>query len=85
LKSTRRIEISLEREEIAIHRRGRPITRHCEKCGTRVVMLPMEPAAVLARTSVRVLYRRLEEGKLHFFESPDGTTFVCAESVKALA
>jgi hypothetical protein len=85
LKSVRRIEISVEREEIAIHRRGRPVTRHCEQCGPRVAMLPMEPAALLAGTSVRVLYRWLEEGKLHFFESPDGTTLVCVASVKALA
>jgi hypothetical protein len=84
LKSRRRIEISVEREEIAVHRRGRPIARYCEDCGAQVVMLPMEAAAILTGASVRVLYRWLEEGKFHFFEAPDGTTFVCAESVKAL-
>jgi len=85
LKSMRRIEISLEREEVAIHRRGRPVTLYCDKCGIQAVMLPMDAAAILARATVRILYRRLEEGRLHFFESPDGTTYVCSESVKALA
>jgi hypothetical protein len=84
LKSTRRIEISVEREEVAIRRSGRPATLYCEKCGTNAAMLTMEAAALLAGASVRSLYRRLEEGKLHFFESPDGTTLVCAQSVKAL-
>jgi hypothetical protein len=45
----------------------------------------MEAAAVLAHTTVRSLYRSVEEGKLHSIESSGGATFVCIASVKALA
>jgi len=85
LKYTRHIEISVERQEVSILRPGRQgILLHCQKCGTKAVMLPVETAAAVTGITPRVLYRWLDEEKLHFIESPDGTVLLCAESFKTL-
>jgi hypothetical protein len=85
LKYTRHIEISVERQDVSILLPARNgILLHCQKCGTKAVMLPVETAAALTGTTPRMLYRWLEEEKLHFIEWPDGSVLLCAESFKAL-
>jgi hypothetical protein len=85
LKYTRHIEISVERHAVSILRPNREgILLHCEKCGTKAVMLPVETAAAITGTTPRMLYRWMEEEKLHFIESTDGTVLLCAESFKTL-
>jgi hypothetical protein len=85
LKYTRHIEISVERQEVSILRPDRNgILLHCEKCGTKVVMLPVDTAATITGTTPRMLYRWIDEEKLHFVESSDGTVLLCAESFKTL-
>jgi hypothetical protein len=85
LKHTRHIEISVEREVVSIRSSRQGILLYCEKCGSKGVMLPVETAAAIAGVTVRVLYRWLEDEKVHFTESPDGTVLICAESFKTLA
>ena len=75
----------MERREVSILRPDRNgILLYCEKCGTKVVMLPIETAAVVTGATPRMLYRWIDEEKLHFIESPDGMVLLCAESFKLL-
>jgi hypothetical protein len=86
LKYTRHIEISVERHEVSTLRSNREgILLHCQKCGTKVVMFPVDTAAALTGSTPRMLYRWMEEEKLHFIESPDGMVLLCAESFKTLS
>jgi len=47
-------------------------------------MLTVEAAAAITGTTPRTIYRRMEEGKLHFVESNSGLVLVCSESCKTL-
>ncbi len=48
-------------------------------------MFPVDTAAALTGSTPRMLYRWMEEEKLHFIESPDGMVLLCAESFKTLS
>jgi hypothetical protein len=45
-------------------------------------MLTPEEISMLSATSARALYRRVEEGKLHFIETEGGLLFVCLASLQ---
>ena len=84
LKHTRHIEISVEHQEISIRSNRNGVLLHCEKCNTKVVMLPVEAAASITGFTQRALYRWAEEDRVHFIEQPDGAVLLCSESLKTL-
>lgn len=49
----------------------------CEVCATETPLLTPEEAAPRAGLSVRAVYRLVEDGLLHFKETPDGLLLVC--------
>jgi hypothetical protein len=53
----------------------------CRICGEEVKMIAAEKAAAICRCSRRKIYRWIEEGDLHFFETPDGEALVCGRSL----
>jgi hypothetical protein len=53
----------------------------CRICGEDVKMIGAEKAATLCHCSRRKIYRWIEEGDLHFFETPDGEVLVCGRSL----
>jgi hypothetical protein len=53
----------------------------CRICGEDVKMITAEKAATICRCSRRKIYRWIEEGDLHFFETPDGEVLVCGRSL----
>src|SRR5262245_60711705 len=53
----------------------------CRICGEDVNMIAAEKAAAICRCSRRKIYRWIEEGDLHFFETPDGEVLVCGRSL----
>jgi len=53
----------------------------CRICGEDVNMIAAEKAATICRCSRRKIYRWIEEGDLHFFETPDGEVLVCGRSL----
>jgi len=52
----------------------------CTACDRNVQFVSAETAARVARVSVRTIYRRIEEGLLHFTETHDGLLLVCSTS-----
>ena len=53
----------------------------CRICGEDVKMIAAEKAATVCHCSRRKIYRWIEEGDLHFFETPDGDVLVCGRSL----
>jgi hypothetical protein len=80
----RRVEITVEREVVSVeYLPPANVTGWCLQCGKNVLMLTAEAAAAAHGTSPREIYRRLDDNKLHFQESPSGTVFICSESLNA--
>jgi hypothetical protein len=82
VRRIRRIEVTVETDEIAIIRgsQGRALTL-CPECADAVVMITPDQAAVMACTNTREIYRRVEEGSVHPVETPEGFLLVCPRSV----
>ena len=56
----------------------------CRICGEDVKMISAEKAATICHCSRRKIYRWIEEGDLHFFETPEGELLVCGRSLSQL-
>src|SRR5262245_48592591 len=50
-------------------------------CGEEVKLIAAEIAATVGQCSRRKIYRWIEEGGLHFFETLDGEVLVCGRSL----
>lgn len=80
----RRVEITIQRCELAVTRGGQPALRErCPVCEREVNMLPVELAAKTAGVSPRTLYRWVEQGRVHFQELSDGSVLVCESSLRS--
>jgi len=56
----------------------------CPECpGGDAVMVKPEQAAVAARVPVRMIYRWVETGRVHFRDQPNGSIVVCVKSLPA--
>jgi len=53
----------------------------CPVCRETVGMLSTETAAQLLGIPVRTLFRRVEEGTVHFIEGPGGRVLICPHSL----
>jgi hypothetical protein len=45
------------------------------------IMVPPDQAAVLAHVTVRMVYRWVESGVVHYKEEPNGSVMVCVKSL----
>jgi hypothetical protein len=54
----------------------------CETCAASVPMFLPERVAALAETTPREIYRRVEEGELHFVETEAGELLICSSSLQ---
>lgn len=69
------------RQRILIRRNRRKIFAWCERCAAETVMvLPVE-AAKLRGISLRVIYRQIEDGDLHFTETENDELLICGNSL----
>jgi len=82
MATRRRIEITVETEQVTM---GRGETENgaawCAMCCAHVLMIGVEQAARMARSSVRQLVRRVDAGELHCLEPPDGRLLICLASL----
>ena len=77
----RRTEITIETSRrLVIKAFHGSLRGWCEGCLTDVRMVTPIEAAALMNVSSRVIYRWIEEAKVHFSEHPGGL-LVCAESL----
>lgn len=79
----RRTEITVETHRVVrISGQNVSATAWCERCGDQVWMISPEHAAVMGDLSTRLIYRWVEDGRLHLTERPEGP-LVCVNSLKA--
>jgi hypothetical protein len=57
-----------------------PISAWCEQCAAAVEMFPFEEAATLLGVTPREIYRRVEDGRLHFEKGANGSLLICISS-----
>ena len=82
MRLRRRIQITIERRQVTWgHADQLPLLGLCPVCRSEVHMLSAEAAARAAGISPRMLYRWIEENRVHFQESNDGTVLVCENSL----
>ena len=79
----RRIEINIQMERLVIvrSRRSTNMVAWCDGCARLTRMLTVDEAATVARTTSRDIYRRVEADQLHFMETPEGSLFICLNSL----
>jgi hypothetical protein len=81
MKRRRRLEITIQRHEITTLRPAEmPLRGRCLICERDVTMLPVSLAARSAGVSPRTIYRWVEENRVHYRESSDGTVLICENS-----
>jgi hypothetical protein len=81
----RRTEIIIKTDRLIIVRRSASssFAAWCESCASPARMLNVEEAALLARSTSRAIYKRVEANQLHFTETPEGSLLVCLNSLDA--
>lgn len=78
----RKTRITVETDRVLVIRGSKaPVTGWCDKCGGPVNMVTPDQAAVLARVSLRAIYRRVESETLHFVEMQHGSLLICINSL----
>ena len=77
----KRMKIIVETDrELIVSRRSRYVA-WCEDCAGLVCMITVDEAAAIASASSRSIYRQVENGQLHFAETPEGRLFICPNSL----
>jgi hypothetical protein len=78
----RRIEVTVEAERTItpVGGRGGRVSRWCPACATTVTFASAEEASIACAASTRLIYRLIEEGRVHFMESAGGLV-VCLPSL----
>ena len=74
--------ITIETWKQTVVHKGRPIAALCQLCKTETEIFTPEKAAYLAQTTVREIYRLIENGAFHFIETTDGALFICGNSLQ---
>lgn len=78
---TKTIIIFEKRRRTTIRLRRRNRTALCELCAAETEMLSMLEAAVASDTTQLAIFRRLENGELHFLETDSGVLLICRNSL----
>lgn len=79
----RKMEITLETEELVSIKARRSFTGFCKLCRAQVEMLTAETAAALSGLSERRIFRLIENGEIHFVEAE--RVFICRNSIESYA
>jgi hypothetical protein len=78
---TSRLEVFFEQHEIWHVKPADDLeTMACPVCPKETPMISAEKLASALGQSTRAIYKRIDEGKVHFFETTDMHMFVCLAS-----
>ncbi len=82
MSTKRKIEITVETHQMVVIRRNRKsIQAWCNECGEEVEMIRPEEAAALPGTSSRIVFQWIEDARVHFSETPEGSLLICINSL----
>lgn len=80
----RRVEVMIETHQTWIIRKPCFLApAWCQECARTVRLVTADEAARLVCQSTRTIYRLVEERRLHYRETPDGSLLVCLDSLFA--
>jgi hypothetical protein len=82
---SRKSEKTFEIHEFYVIRTGSgSLPALCAECATAdAIMVAPEQAAAVAHVAVRIIYRWVELGVVHYQEGPEGCLAVCLKSLPA--
>ncbi len=85
LRKSRKSEKTIELHEFYVIRSSSgSLPPVCAECSTGdAFMVTPEQAATVAKVSIRVIFRWMELGAIHFIEGADGSLAVCLKSLLA--
>ena len=84
MKRTRRTRTTLEVREVVVIRGSRQRNRgRCENCSEAAALVTVEEAVKVSGISARAIYRLIEDGEVHFVETSNGLTLICAATLLA--
>jgi hypothetical protein len=80
---TRKTEKTVEIHEFYVIRTASgSLPALCDECSTGdAILVAPEQAALIAAVPVRLVYRWVESGVIHYKERPDGSLIVCVRSL----
>jgi len=74
--------MTIETEKYLAVRNGAGLSRVvCDLCEGKIPMLIVAEAAQFVGTTSRQIFRLVENGQLHFRETPDGLLLICFDSL----
>jgi excisionase family DNA binding protein len=74
----------VERPQVfIINRPGVSEQKNCSRCTESSGMITPDEAAAISGVSTRVIYRKLEDGEIHFIETARGELFICVKTLVA--
>ena len=78
MKKTRRTRTTIEKREVVVIRSSRQMrTILCNECSGAVALVTLDEAVKISGLSSRVIYRLIEEGRIHFAETAAGVGLIC--------
>ena len=84
MKKTRRTRTTVEEHELIVIRGSRRLNRVlCANCSEAAVLVTIEEAVKMSGISARAIYHLLEAGEVHFAETAEGLTLICAATLVA--
>ena len=86
MSKRKRTVVTVEIEQ-ALFVKPRPLSGRvwCAACGAEVPAVAPDEAAAMSSNTARTVYRWVEEGKVHFMETPAGELRLCLPSLLAFA
>jgi excisionase family DNA binding protein len=66
---------------LLLTRRSISLRAWCDECAEHAPMLSPEEAANLTGLTARTIYRRVDDGRMHFTETADGLLLICRNSL----
>ena len=83
MAKTRKSEKFVEIHELYVIRTASgPLPALCGECSSGdAVMVAPEHAAAIAKVPLRIIYRWVELGLIHFKDEPDGSLTICLKSL----
>jgi hypothetical protein len=82
MRRARYFDVTFEMREVLIVRGPANAGELCEICAPQIgLMVSSEAAAAISGVPMRMLFKLLEAGLIHFRENKDGSVLICVNSI----
>ena len=82
MKLRKTTEITIETREVWVIRRATAKAQlRCAACDDQLTMVTIDQAVEIVHVSARTIYRWVESGQIHFWETAEGKLLICLNSL----